>query len=118
MEENQRMKVAWRVWLDNNGKAFGKGPYELLRLVEQTNSLHRATRQLRMSYSKAWRLLQMIEKRLGYPLLERSVGGSSGGGSQVTPAARELMKRYARFQREIENILPKIYRKHFENMGK
>ncbi len=29
------MKIAYKVWLDNNGKAFGDGPYELLRRVEK-----------------------------------------------------------------------------------
>ena len=107
------MKVVFRVWLDNNGQAFGKGPYELLKGVEETDSLHQAAKQLGMSYSKAWRLLQIIEKRLGFVLLERKVGGLSGGGSKVTPKARELMKHYERFEKDIRRAVDRIYRHHF-----
>lgn len=55
------LKVVFKVWLDNNGQAFGKGPYELLKGVEETDSLHQAANQLGMSYSKAWKLIQTME---------------------------------------------------------
>jgi hypothetical protein len=29
------MKVAYKVWLDNNGKAFGEGPYQLLKMIKK-----------------------------------------------------------------------------------
>ncbi len=108
------MKAAFKIWLDNNGKAFGEGPYELLKRVEKTDSLHQAAHQMNMSYSKAWKLIREIEQRLGFPLLERRVGGQSGGGSQITPQAKELMICYARFQREAKCAIEKIYAKHFD----
>jgi molybdate transport system regulatory protein len=107
------MRIGYKVWLDNNGKAFGDGPYELLRGVEKMKSLHRAANQMDMSYSKAWRLIQTLEERLGFALLERKVGGLSGGGSQVTPKGKTLMNHYKRFRKEVEKDLEKIYRKHF-----
>ncbi len=107
------MKVGYKVWLDNNGKAFGEGPYELLRRVERMMSLHRATNQMGMSYSKAWRLIRTLEERLGFPLLERKVGGRSGGGSLVTPRAKTLLNQYEEFRRDVNATLERIYRKHF-----
>lgn len=50
------MRLAYKIWLDNNGKAFGEGPYELLTRVERTGSLNRAAAEMGMSYNKAWRL--------------------------------------------------------------
>lgn len=108
------MKVGYKVWLDNDGKAFGDGPCELLRRVEKMMSLHRAANQMGMSYSKAWRLIQTLEERLGFPLLERKVGGQSGGGSLVTPRARNLLNQYERFRKDVETNMEKIYRKHFD----
>ena len=96
------MKVAYKVWLDQDGKAFGEGPYELLKRVEKTDSLHYAARQMGMSYSKAWRLVQAMEERLGFALLERKVGGRSGGGSTVTPMAKKFMDHYERFRQDIK----------------
>jgi len=107
------MKVAYKVWLDKNGKAFGDGPYELLRRVEKTKSLHRAANQMGMAYSKAWRLIQTLEGRLGFPILERKAGGKSGGGSQVTPKAKTLMNHYGRFRKDVKDAMERIYRRHF-----
>jgi len=109
------MRIAYKVWLHRDGKAFGDGPYELLRRVEKTKSLHQAANQMGMSYSKAWRLVRTLEERLGFILLERKTGGQSGGGSQVTPMARDLMKRYAIFRKDVKEVLEKIYRKHFSS---
>jgi len=66
-----------------------------------------------MSYRKAWLMLRAMEQRLGFTLLDRKVGGVSGGGSQLTPEARELMKRYEAFRKEVEGALQQIYVKHF-----
>ena len=107
------MKVAYKVWLDQKGKAFGDGPYDLLKRVEMTRSLHQAARQIDMSYSKAWRLIRTLEERLGFALLERKVGGPSGGGSLLTPRARTLMKDYQRFRHDIREAVEKIYQRHF-----
>jgi len=109
------MKVGYKVWLDNNGKAFGDGPCELLRRVEQTKSLHQAASQMGMSYSKAWRLIRTLEERIGFALLKREVGGPSGGGSQVTPQGKALMNHYKLFRKEVKKNLEKIYRKHFNS---
>ncbi len=107
------MKVGYKVWLDNDGKAFGDGPYELLRRVERMVSLRRAANHMGMSYSKAWRLIRTLEERLGFPLLDRKVGGQSGGGSLVTPRARNLLNQYEEFRRDVDASLENIYRKHF-----
>jgi molybdate transport system regulatory protein len=108
------MHIGYKVWLDNNGKAFGDGPYVLLRRVEKMGSLHQAAKEMGMAYSKAWRLIGAMEKRLGFPLIERKVGGLSGGGSQVTSQGKELMRRYKHFQKDVNTSLKKIYRAHFD----
>lgn len=107
------MKIAYRIWLDNEGKAFGEGPYRVLRQIEKTGSLHQAAMDLKISYRKAWLIIQTIEKRLGFEFLERKVGGVSGGGSQITPSGREFMRNYERFRKEVEKVLEKTYQKHF-----
>jgi molybdate transport system regulatory protein len=112
------MKVSYKIWLDHHGKAFGNGPYELLRRVEKTKSLHQAAQQMGMAYSKAWRLIQTLEGRLGFALLDRKIGGKCGGGSRVTPEAKKLMKHYERFRKEVETVLESIFQRHLGSMGK
>lgn len=107
------MRVAYKVWLDNNGKAFGEGPYQLLKRIETTGSLHQAAHEMKMSYRKAWTTLKAIETKLGFPLLERKVGGIAGGGSHITEQGLELMKHYEKFRNEVKESLEMIYQKHF-----
>ncbi len=107
------MKIACKIWLDNNGKAFGKGPSELLKGVAATNSLRQAAAQMEMSYSKAWRLIHDVEDKLGFSLLERTVGGVVGGGSKLTPKAKKLLKQYDRLEQDMQKAMVKIYRRRF-----
>lgn len=108
------MRLANKIWLEQNGKVFGEGPYRLLVRVERTGSLNKAAAEIGMSYNKAWQLMRTIEGRLGFPLLERRAGGVSGGGSEVTPQARQLMRRYSALREELETILELLFAKHFK----
>lgn len=112
LEKGAIMRVCYRIWVDNKGKAFGEGPYRLLQGVVETGSLHQAAARLRMSYRKAWTMLNNIEERLGFPLLERKVGGASGGGSTVTSAGTELMRHYEAFRKEAEQKIKQAFEKH------
>jgi molybdate transport system regulatory protein len=109
------MKVRYKIWLDNGGKAFGEGPYELLKRVEKTDSLREAAHQMNMSYSKAWKLIQTVEKRLGFAFLDRKVGGLSGGGSRVLPEGKEFLRRYERFESDAKKVIERTYQRHFGN---
>jgi molybdate transport system regulatory protein len=108
------MKVAYKVWLDNNGKAFGEGPYRLLKGVEKTGSLRQAAIDMGMSYRKAWLTLHASEEKLGFSLLERTIGGPSGGGSQITPAGADIIRNYENFRDEVRHSLEKLYDKYFD----
>ncbi|MCL6478245.1 MAG: LysR family transcriptional regulator [Peptococcaceae bacterium] len=111
------MRLVYKVWIDNNGKAFGEGPYELLKGIEQAGSLRKAASGMGMSYNQAWRLIKTIEERLGFSLIESTVGGTSGGGSAVTPRARRLMESYKSFRAEVEETLERLFMKHFDHLA-
>jgi len=107
------MKLSFKVWLDNDGKAFGEGPYRLLKGIQRTGSLNQATTEIGMSYRKAWSVLNAAEKRLGFALVERKVGGTSGGGTQLTPAGHAFVARYEQFRQEVSETLDSLYHKYF-----
>jgi molybdate transport system regulatory protein len=107
------MKVAFKIWLDNNGKAFGEGPYRLLKGVEKAGSLHQAAMDLGMSYRKAWLTIHAVEAKLGFLLLDRKIGGTSGGGSMLTDEGKAFIGRYEGFRADAEKSLDEIYEKHF-----
>jgi len=107
------MKIAYKVWLDNDGKAFGEGPYRVLKQIEKAGSLHQAAIDLNISYRKAWLMIDIVEKKLGFAFLERKIGGPSGGGSQITPEGKDFLKKYEKFREELKKVLEKTYQKHF-----
>jgi molybdate transport system regulatory protein len=107
------VRLSYKIWLDHKGRAFGYGPAHLLEGVEHWGSLRKAAQELGMSYNKAWRIVHAAEQRLSFPLLDRTVGGSLGGGSHLTPEAQDLMRRYRAMAVEVEQVLDAVYEKHF-----
>ncbi len=107
------MQLKYKLWLDYRGRAFGDGPARLLAGVEEHGSLRKAAQELGMSYNKAWRIIHAAEQRLDFPLLDRSVGGTTGGGSNITPEARDLMKRYQAVAAEADQALREVFERHF-----
>jgi len=105
--------LAWKLWLETEGKVFGPGPAELLEHVARSGSLRKAAGELDMSYSKAYWTLRALEDRLGFPLLTRPVGGMSGGGSTLTTEALDLLTRYRALEAEAEVTLEELFAKHF-----
>ncbi|GAH94643.1 unnamed protein product, partial [marine sediment metagenome] len=78
---------------------------DILHRVERTGSLRQAAAEINMSYSQAWNLMKDLEKRLGFDLLKRKVGGEKGGGSEITEEARELMMKFKIFRKRADRSL-------------
>lgn len=79
-------------------KVFGPGIAELLERIDRCESIRTATTEMKIAYSKAWTMLRSCEAALGYPLIQRKVGGAGGGGSTLTPEGRSLLERYRRWE--------------------
>jgi len=109
------LKLRYKLWLEKDGeKVFGDGPLDILHRVESTGSLRQAAAEINMSYSQAWNLMKDLEKRLGFNLLKRKVGGERGGGSEITDKARELMIKFEIFREKADQSLHYLYKKIFQ----
>jgi len=108
------MRLNYKIWIEKDEeKVFGDGPLDILHRVEKTGSLRQAAAEINMSYSQAWNLMKDLEKRLGFNLLKRKVGGRRGGGSQLTEQARDLMMKFEIFRDKAQNSLNLIYKEIF-----
>jgi molybdate transport system regulatory protein len=104
----------YRIWLHVDGvRMFGPGTHELLRHVDQTGSLHRAAKLMGMSYTKAWTLLRKTEEHLGWPLVERHVGGADGGGTALTTKGRDLLRRFDDFMAQTDAAMQEAFEAAF-----
>jgi molybdate transport system regulatory protein len=79
--------------------SIGPGKIALLEQIERSGSLSKAARVLKMSYRRAWLLLEDLNRTLGQPVTTASVGGAGGGGAQITPFGRQVAAAF----REIES---------------
>ena len=78
------------------GSAFGPGKAELLEHIRDTGSIAAAGRRMRMSYKRAWQLVEELNRVFDTPLVEASKGGSGGGGATLTRAGADALARYRR----------------------
>jgi molybdate transport system regulatory protein len=109
----ETFKLKYKIWLDKNGKAFGDGPLDILLRIQKSGSIRQAAGEINMSYSQAWNLIRTLERRLGFRLLKRRVGGERGGGSELTYEAVILMDRYRTFRQRADEVLGQLFEEIF-----
>lgn len=111
------LKLESRFWIVQNGeKVFGRGPCILLKTIDRLGSLNKAAKELDMSYSKAWSIINRAERALGYSFLERETGGIDGGGSYLTVEGKAIVKAYEGFCKEAEESVEEIFKKYFKDI--
>lgn len=83
-------------------KIFSPQLAELLTRIDRCASIRTAALEMNIAYSNAWTMLRASEAALGFPLIERKVGGPGGGGSELTEQGRTLLEKYLELQRRTE----------------
>lgn len=111
VKDGLRYQLTMRLFLE--GKSFGPGPMRLLEGVERTGSLSKAAGNMGMAYSKAWKMIQGLEKEWGFPLLVKQAGGAHGGGSYLTEEGRDLLERYRSMLAEVHDTADAALKKYF-----
>ena len=101
-------KVAGSLWIECEGERFlGPGRVELLQRIEATGSINKAAREMGMSYKKAWEMVSALNTQASRPIVVTQTGGEKGGGSVITPEARQLIAYHQqlreRFLQFLEN---------------
>lgn len=74
--------------------AIGPGKIRLLELIGEHGSISTAGRAMKMSYRRAWLLVESLNLAFREPVVSTQRGGSDGGGAALTPFGRDLIARY------------------------
>jgi molybdate transport system regulatory protein len=74
--------------------AMGPGKADLLEAIDSCGSISSAARKMRMSYRRAWELVDVMNKCFNQPVVISSPGGHHGGGAQLTEFGRFILKSY------------------------
>ncbi|MGC4051646.1 MAG: LysR family transcriptional regulator [Paludibaculum sp.] len=106
-------RLSIRIDLATGGR-IGPGKVALLEAIDRAGSISAAGRDLRMSYRRAWELVEELNKIIGSPVVNTSAGGSGGGGATLTPAGEALVTEY----RAIEEATQAAARRYLEALGR
>jgi molybdate transport system regulatory protein len=83
----------------DSGARIGPGKAKLLECVRDTGSISAAAREMKMSYKRAWLLLDSMNQAFVEPVVTGAPGGMRGGGATLTNFGRALLDRYKRIEK-------------------
>lgn len=110
-QEIKPLSIRSKIWIaDSEGAVvFGLGRLKMLESIQRNGSILAAAKDLGMSYRALWGRIKATEERLGEPLLVRNIGGKSGGGSELTDFAKQLMKRFKKLHKMVGEKSDKLF---------
>jgi molybdate transport system regulatory protein len=88
----------------SSGARIGPGKAALLESVRDTGSIAAAARAMGMDYKRAWLLIDSLNRAFQDPVVDRSTGGTGGGGASLTQLGQDLLARYRRVEAEAINL--------------
>jgi molybdate transport system regulatory protein len=84
------------------GGRIGPGKIALLEAIERTGSISAAGRALRMSYRRAWLLVEELNLLFSSPVVTAQPGGARGGGAALTAFGTGLVRHYRAIEAETQ----------------
>jgi len=109
MEEAQLANLEGQIWFaDATSKRLMLDQIELLQAIADTGSITAAAKNAGISYKTAWDRLERINNLSASPVVQRSTGGSKGGGSKLTPYGRKMLNGFSELQEQHELFLENL----------
>ncbi|MCD8339604.1 MAG: LysR family transcriptional regulator [Burkholderiales bacterium] len=78
---------------------------DILQRIDQLGSISKAARSAGVSYKAAWQAIETLSNLAGTPLVEKVVGGASGGGAKITEAGKAVLEAAAALNKVRTQIL-------------
>ncbi len=90
-----------------NGLILGPGKVDLLEAIARKGSISAASREMGMSYRRAWLLVDALNSMFDAPLVVAAPGGAHGGGAQITELGKQIAGAYRRIERRTQTAIRK-----------
>ena len=104
-----------RIRLIGGEPFFGPGVAELLQCIRDCGSVAAACEKMKLSYSKGRSMLRIMERELGFAVVQRTKGGLGGGGTAViTEKGEQLLASYSAFEDEVRTFTQERFQRMFE----
>lgn len=112
------MKPRLNLWIEQDGEVvLSDWRVSLLEAIGATGSISAAAARLSVPYHRAWDKLEEMEKGIGVKLVATQTGGSGGGGAHLTPAGRDYIDKFRRFQAGFREQVEKRFNEIFLEQG-
>ena len=85
----------------DNERRLGPGKVALLESIAETGSISAAGRAHKMSYRRAWLLVEDLNHLFGEALVTARPGGAKGGGAKLTPTGARIVDLYRDAERKM-----------------
>lgn len=106
------MEIKSRIWIEKDGVPFlGYGRIKLLKMIDNKLSINSAAKELKMSYRKAWKLLNEMNLMTEKPIVIKNIGGKDGGGTVLTEYGKQLIQDFETINTNCMNYLEKEFEK-------
>lgn len=114
---NGNFKPVTKIFLASpggHGEPFlGPGMVQLLEHINTTGNVRSACLEMKLSYSKGWKLLRQLEDCLKFTVVLRRQGGAGGGDAKLTPEGVEFLKNHRKFEADCESAVNELFKKYY-----
>ena len=83
---------------------LGPGKIRLLEAIEREGSISAAGRALKMSYRRAWLLIDELNSSFRKPLVATQLGGTGGGKASVTALGHLVVRTYRAMEKDASRM--------------
>lgn len=119
MVREKMIGVRSKIWFAIRGNPLiGQGRRDLLVYIDRFGSISAASREMGISYRKAWSSIQAMEECLGKKLIVRRRGGRDGGTASLTDVAKELIAKYDRVAGGLSELIDHRFEEVVKEQGK
>jgi len=88
-------RIKSRIWITtDDGTFLGDGRITLLKEIGEHGSISKAAKAMKMSYKKAWELVNSMNNQSKEILVHPKTGGKNGGGSELSEAGKRAIKLF------------------------
>lgn len=104
--------------LGRSAAAMGPGKAELIEHIGQTGSISAAARAMKMSYRRAWQLVESLNRNFREPVITTVIGGTRGGGARVTRYGKSLAARFRAMEEKASAAIAADLRRFARELGR
>lgn len=100
VKKKPKYTIKSRIWITDGENTFlGEGRIFLLKEIEKHGSISKAAKAMKMSYKKAWQLVNSMNEQAPELLVTPKTGGVGGGGSVLSEAGKRAIEAFSQINK-------------------